>query len=69
MILKCVGIIDTFKDVFDKGASYEASEMKNGFCDVFGKRLKKNGDPWLGVISCGHIIVNGVAKFEIIKEE
>lgn len=31
MILKCVGIIDTFKDVFDKGASYEASEMKNGF--------------------------------------
>ena len=53
MILKCVGII----------------EMKNGFCDVFGKRLKKNGDPWLGVMSCGHIIVNGVAKFEIIKEE
>ncbi|BDU12065.1 hypothetical protein [Escherichia phage phiWec190] len=69
MKLKCVGLIDTFKDVFDKGASYEASELKNGFCDVHGKRLKKNGEPWLGVMSCGHIVVNGVAKFEIVKEE
>lgn len=69
MKLKCVGLIDTFKDAFEKGALYETSEMKNGFCDVFGKRLKKNGEPWLGVMSCGHIVVNGVAKFEIVKEE
>ena len=69
MKLKCVGLIDTFKDVFDKGASYEASELKTGFCDVHGKSLKKNGEPWLGVMSCGHIVVNGVAKFEIVKEE
>jgi hypothetical protein len=69
MKLLCVGLISDFKDVFEKGVSYEASELQNGFCDVYGKRLKKNGDHWLGVMSCGHIIVNGVAKFEIIKGE
>lgn len=41
MKLLCVGLISDFKDVFEKGASYEASELQNGFCDVYGKRLKR----------------------------
>lgn len=67
MQLRCLGVISDFKDVFEKGALYEASELKNDFCDVIGNRLKKDGQPWLGVFSLGHIVVNGIAKFEIVK--
>lgn len=69
MKLKCIGLIDTFKDVFTKNEVYMASELSNGFCDVTGNRPKKDGQPWLAVLSLGYIVVLGVAKFEILKEE
>lgn len=69
MKLRCLGVIDTYKDVFTKEASYEASELTNGFCDVYGNRLKRDGTPWLGLVSLGYIVVSGVGKFEIITEE
>lgn len=69
MRLKCLGLISDYKGVFTKGGEYEASKIKNGFCDVHGNRLKRNGTPWTGVLSLGHIVVLGVAKFEIVKEE
>lgn len=69
MRLKCTGLISDYKDVFSKGALYEASTMKNGFCDVHGGRTKRNGTPWTGVLSLGKIVVLGVAKFEIVTEE
>lgn len=68
MRLKCVNVIADFKDVFPKGSVVQASEMKAGFCDVEGSRLKRNGTPWTGVLSLGHIVVLGVAKFEILPE-
>lgn len=68
MRLKCTGLISDYKDVFTKGEEYEASAMKNGFCDVEGKRSKRNGTPWTGVLSLGKIVVLGVAKFEIVSE-
>lgn len=69
MNLICKGLISDYKDVFEKGETYEASEIKNGFCEVYGKRTKKNGTPWTGVVSLGHIVILGVAKFEIVKEK
>lgn len=69
MRLKCVGVITDFNKVFQKGSTYTATELKNGFCDVEGIRLKRNGTPWAGVLSLGHIVVLGVAKFEILPEE
>lgn len=69
MKLKALSVMSDFKDVFTKGEIYEASEMKNDLCDVFGNRLKKNGTPWTGVLSLGRIVVLGVAKFEILPKE
>lgn len=69
MRLKCRGIISDYKDVFQKGNLYDASELRNDTCDVFGDRLKKNGTPWTGVLSLGNIVVLGVASFEILPEE
>lgn len=69
MKLKALSVMSDFKDVFTKGEIYEASDMKNDLCDVFGNRLKKNGTPWTGVLSLGRIVVLGVAKFEILPKE
>ncbi|MCL6318877.1 hypothetical protein EXT67_21565 [Pectobacterium atrosepticum] len=55
--------------MFPKGQIFTASELKNGFCDVEGARPKRNGTPWTGVLSLGHVVVLGVAKFEILPEE
>lgn len=68
MQLKCVNVISDYNKVFPKGQIFTASEMKNGFCDVEGLRPRRGGNPWLGVFSLGHIVVLGVAKFEIIPE-
>lgn len=68
MKLKTLSVMSDFKDVFTKGEIYEASEMKNDLCDVFGNRLKKNGTPWTGVLSLGRVVVLGVAKFEILPK-
>lgn len=69
MKIKCVNVISDFKDAFVKGETYEASELKGGYCDVYGSRTKKDGTPWLGVQSLGHIVVLGVAKFTILSEK
>ncbi|UZZ64370.1 hypothetical protein A54_130 [Septuagintavirus sv54] len=66
MKLKCLNVIADFKDVFPKGELFDATEMRNDFCDVTGKRPKRNGTPWTGVQSLGHVVVLGVAKFEIV---
>ncbi|QYC52471.1 hypothetical protein [Salmonella phage SSBI34] len=68
MKLKCVNVISDFKSVFPKGETFEATELKNGFCDVEGTRKKRNGTDWTGVLSLGHVVVLGVAKFEILSE-
>lgn len=62
-------MIADFNKVFPKGQVFTSSELKNGFCDVEGLRPKRNGTKWTGVISLGHIVVLGVAKFEILPEE
>ena len=62
-------MIADFNKVFPKGQIFTASELKNGFCDVDGLRPKRNGTPWTGVVSLGHIVVLGVAKFEIVPGE
>lgn len=69
MHLKCVNVIADFNKVFPKGQVVTASELKNGFCDVEGTRPKRDGSPWTGVLSLGHVVVLGVAKFEILPEE
>lgn len=69
MNLKCTNVISDFNKVFPKGQVFTASELKNGFCDVEGTRPKRNGTPWTGVLSLGHVVVLGVAKFEILPEE
>lgn len=69
MKLKCLSVIGDFNKVFPKGQIVTASELKNGFCDVEGTRLKRNGTPWTGVLSLGHVVVLGVAKFEILPED
>lgn len=69
MKLKCVNVISDFSKVFPKGQVVTASELKNGFCDVEGTRPKRDGSPWTGVLSLGHVVVLGVAKFEILPEE
>lgn len=69
MEIKCVNVIKDFTDVFQKGKVYEATEMKNDFCDITGDRTKKNGTAWTGVSSLGHVVVLGVAKFEIVGAE
>ena len=69
MRLKCVNVISDYKDIFPKGDFFEASEMKNGFCDVHGNRTKRNGTPWTGILSLGFIVVPGLAKFEILPNE
>lgn len=69
MQLKCLSVIDTFKDVFVKGDVYEATPIKNELCDVTCLRNKRNGTTWTGVLSLGLVVVLGVAKFEIIKDE
>lgn len=61
-------MIADFNKVFPKGQIVTASELKNGFCDVEGTRPKRNGTPWTGVMSLGHVVVLGVAKFEILPE-
>lgn len=68
MKLKCVNVISDYNKVFPKGQTFSAGEMKNGFCDVEGLRPKRDGKDWLGVFSLGHIVVLGVAKFEILPE-
>lgn len=68
MKLKCVNVISDYNKVFPKGAVVEATELRHGLCDVQGARPKRNGSPWTGVLSLGHIVVLGVAKFEIIPE-
>lgn len=68
MKLKCVNVISDYNKVFPKGEVYEASELKQGFCDVQGYRPKRNGSCWTGVLSLGHVVVLGVAKFEIVAE-
>ncbi|QPI18254.1 hypothetical protein POP15_206 [Pectobacterium phage POP15] len=30
--------------------------------------MKRDGTPWTGVLSLGHVVVLGVAKFEILPE-
>jgi len=67
--LKCVNLISDYKDVFTKNEVYEASEPRNGFCEVSGNRKRKDGLDWLAVASLGHYVVLGVAKFEIVKED
>lgn len=69
MKLKCTNVITDFNKVFPKGQVFTSTELKNGFCDVEGTRPKRNGTPWTGVLSLGHIVVLGVAKFEILPEE
>lgn len=69
MELKCVNVIKDFDDVFQKGKIFQATEMKNDFCDITGDRPKKNGTAWTGVGSLGHVVVLGVAKFEIVGAE
>lgn len=69
MKLKCINLIDTYKDVFTKGAIYEASEPRGGFCEVEGKRKRKCGNNWLAVSSLGNMVVLGVASFMIVPEE
>lgn len=69
MRLKCLGLISDYKDAFQKGGLYDASELRNDTCDVFGDRPKRNGTPWTGVLSLGNIVVLGVASFEILPEE
>lgn len=68
MKLKCVNVISDYNKTFPKGQVFEASELKNGFCDVHGLTAKRNGTPWTGVLSLGCIVVLGVAKFEIQPE-
>lgn len=69
MNLKCLSIIGGYEDAFKKGNVYEASPLRNDLCDVVGDRPKRNGHPWCGVYSLGHIVVLGVAKFEILSEK
>ena len=69
MQLKCLSIIGGYEDAFKKGNVYQASPIRGDICDVTGDRPKRNGNLWCGVLSHGHIVVLGVAKFEIIPEE
>lgn len=69
MKLRCLSIISDYADAFKKGNVYESSTLKADICDVTGDRPKRNGHPWCGVYSLGHIVVLGVAKFEILPEE
>lgn len=69
MKLKCLSVISDFNNAFKKGHIYEASEIKHELCDVVGDRKKRNGTDWTGVLSLGHIVVLGVAKFSIVPVE
>lgn len=69
MKLKCLSVISDFNNAFKKGDIYEASEIRYEMCDVVGDRKKRNGTDWTGVLSLGHIVVLGVAKFSILEED
>ena len=69
MKLKCVSVLSDFKGTFNKGDIYEASEPRQGICDVIGDKPKRNGNDWCGVYSLGYIVVLGVAKFEVLPGE
>jgi len=69
MKVKCRKVVADFSGVFPKNQIFEASELKNGICEVEGLRKKKDGTDWAGVLSLGCIVVLGVACFDILPPE
>lgn len=65
MKLICKNVIKDFKDAFNKGSEYDATEFKNGECLITGDRQHKRHGTFQALKCMDYVIVHGIATFNV----